>query len=106
VSDKDTPWFTVELRDQASRSGDKESKYRFTNTAKRWNSDKLQHQVSSGDSASVWRAQTSHTSHPGPPVGVPPLSQEAVDHQDQDLTPHQQLLPVGSRAHEQSPGPH
>ncbi|XP_034414888.1 uncharacterized protein LOC117748879 [Cyclopterus lumpus] len=64
----DKPWFTAELRklrlqkDQAFRSGNKdlytESKYRFSKAVrdpKRLYSEKLQHQLSANDSASVWR---------------------------------------------------
>ena len=62
------PWFTPKLKqlrlqkEEAFRSGDKarfrESKYVFgkaVRDAKRQYSEKLQHQLSANDSASVWR---------------------------------------------------
>ncbi|XP_076581854.1 uncharacterized protein LOC143317730 [Chaetodon auriga] len=64
----DKPWFTAQLRqlrlakEEAFRSGDKdrykESKYKFSKAvkeAKRLYSEKLQHQFSANDSASVWK---------------------------------------------------
>ncbi|XP_077957584.1 uncharacterized protein LOC144406222 [Gasterosteus aculeatus] len=39
-------------------------------------------------------------------VCAPSIWQEAEVHQDYDLPPHEQFLPVGSRAHQQSPVPH
>ena len=64
----DKPWFTAKLRqlrlakEEAFRSGDKdrfkEAKYKFSKAvkeAKRQYSEKLQHQFSANDSASVWR---------------------------------------------------
>ena len=64
----DKPWFTAKLRrlrldkEEAFRSGDKdrfkEAKYKFSKVvkeAKRLYSEKLQHQFSANDSASVWK---------------------------------------------------
>ncbi|KAK0152143.1 hypothetical protein N1851_006480 [Merluccius polli] len=64
----DKPWFTAKLRrlrldkEEAFRSGDKdrfkEAKYKFSKAvkeAKRLYSEKLQHQFSANDSASVWK---------------------------------------------------
>ena len=64
----DKPWFTAKLKnlrlekEEAFRRGDRdryiESKYRFSNDvreAKRLYSEKLQHQFSANDSASVWK---------------------------------------------------
>ena len=64
----DKPWFTAKLKklrlekEEAFRSGDRvrfrESKYRFgkeVREAKRLYSEKLQHQFSANDSASVWK---------------------------------------------------
>ena len=77
----DKPWFTVKLRqlrlekEKAFRSGDRDrfrvSKYQFSKAvrdAKREYAEKLQHQLSANDAASVWRGLRKITNYkPKPP---------------------------------------
>ena len=126
----DKPWFTAKLRqlrlekEEAFRSGDRdrfiESKYRFSKEvreAKRLYSDKLQHQFSASDSASVWKGlrqitnckpRAPHsTNSPGTvltpsPVTPPPTSSSPST---APPPPHQRPAPFHSCPPQSTPSP-